>query len=264
MPTRYPTSRSIFHICIERPTRRHSHSWYPNQFLDSDSMSSDETFTSAKISQEDFDTIQNRIQLALAKHENIVKSWTASSARKGPTKTQEQLDVEDAALFRDEPPYLGVGAPIPSHYLVSDAERNNKLLRAKFFPTKGLRGSKPGVSGEKGASAKRALKAESSDEEPGRSSLGKAKKVRTTMARPAPDAVAEHKFMHKANDNDIENVKRDNLSIEKPSNVNNVSSLPQLSLAYFHLSILTTLATSPNMPRNSTKTTAHLQSLNSL
>ena len=98
-------------------------------------------------------------------------------ARKEPTKSEAELDAEDAALFRNEPPYLGVGAPIPSHFLVSDAERNNKSLRAKFFPGKGLKGSKPRDEEEKVASAKRALNEESSDEEGGRSSLGKGEEV---------------------------------------------------------------------------------------
>lgn len=154
-------------------------------------MSTEDAPKSAKTSQEEFDVIQNRIQLALAKRENIIKSWTAKSSRKEPTKTQAELDAEDAALFRNEPPYLGVGAPIPAQFLVSDAQRNNKSLRAKFFPTKGLKGSKPRDSEEKVASAKRALNDQSSDEEGGRSSLGKAKKLKTTKAVPTTTAAEE-------------------------------------------------------------------------
>lgn len=136
---------------------------------------------SVQASREELDTISNRVAIALAKREKLIKTWTASSARKNePDKTQEEIDAEDAALFRNEPPYLGVGAPIPSHFLISDAERNNKTLRAKFFPTKGLKASKQRDAEEKATSAKRGLNEESSEDEGGRSSLGRAKKQKTS------------------------------------------------------------------------------------
>jgi len=141
---------------------------------------------SAKASKEEFDVISNRLALALAKRESIIKSWTASSSRPRPAeKTQAELEAEDAALFHNEPAHLGVGAPIPSHFLVSEAERNNKSLRAKFFPPKGLKASKARDAEEKAASMKRGLRDESSDEEEGRSGLGRAKKqkVRPTSTK---------------------------------------------------------------------------------
>jgi hypothetical protein len=150
-------------------------------------MISEAPLKSAKASKEEFDLISNRLALALAKRESIIKSWTASSSRPTPPpKTQEELDAEDAILFKNEPAYLGVGAPIPSHFLVSEAERNNKSLRAKFFPTKGLKASKARDAEEKAASAKRGLKEESSDEEEGRSGLGRAKKLKTKVSPSEP------------------------------------------------------------------------------
>ncbi|KAF8864425.1 hypothetical protein BDZ45DRAFT_37588 [Acephala macrosclerotiorum] len=135
----------------------------------------------AKQAKEDFAVISNRLAVAFAKRESLIKSWTASSSRpQPPTKTEEELEAEDAILFRNQPQYLGVGAPIPSHFLVSEADRNNKSLRAKFFPTKGLKASKARDAEEKAASAKRGLKEESSDEEEGRSGLGRAKKLKMT------------------------------------------------------------------------------------
>jgi len=129
-------------------------------------MATDEPPKSAKVSKEDFDVISNRIAVALAKRESLIKSWTASSSRpRDPEQTEAELEAEDAALFRNEPAYLGVGAPIPSHFLVSEAERNNKSLRAKFFPSKTLKASKARDAEEKAASAKRGLNDESSDEE---------------------------------------------------------------------------------------------------
>jgi hypothetical protein len=140
-------------------------------------MASEASTKSTQASREELDTISNRVAIALAKREKLIKSWTASSTReKEPEKTPEELDAEDAAIFKNEPPYLGVGAPIPSHFLISDAERNNKTLRAKFFPAKGLKASKQRDAEEKAASAKRGLNVDSSDDEGGRSSLGTAKK----------------------------------------------------------------------------------------
>ncbi|KAL3427631.1 hypothetical protein PVAG01_01140 [Phlyctema vagabunda] len=133
-----------------------------------------------KASQAEFDVIQNRIALALAKRESLVKSWNTSSTQASDsTKTEEELEAEDILHFRREPANLGVGALIPSHFLVSEAQQNNKSLRAKFFPLKGLRASKARDADEKAISAKRAKRDDSSDDEGGRSSLGKAKKQKT-------------------------------------------------------------------------------------
>lgn len=138
---------------------------------------------STQATREELDAISNRVAVALAKRERLIKSWTASSAReKQPEKTQEELDGEDAILYRSQPPYLGVGAAVPSHFLVSDADRNNRSLRAKFFPTKGLKASKLRDAEEKAASAKRGLQNEDSEDEGGRSSLGKAKKQKITKS----------------------------------------------------------------------------------
>jgi hypothetical protein len=178
-------------------------------------MSLEDSTKSISTSKEELDVISNRIAIALAKREKLVKSWTALSTRpKEPEKTQEELDAEDAALFRSQPPYLGVGAPIPSHFLVSDAERNNKSLRAKFFPTKGLKGSKSRDEEEKAASAKRGLIEESSDEEGGRSSVGKAKKRKTTADLPSKGTESEDKP-----------ITRNKVAKEKQSDVRTLSTL---------------------------------------
>ncbi|KAH7370636.1 hypothetical protein BKA65DRAFT_21675 [Rhexocercosporidium sp. MPI-PUGE-AT-0058] len=140
-------------------------------------MAPEESLKSAKASKDELAVISNRLAIAMAKREALVKSWTASSSNSRPEKTQEELDAEDAALFRNEPPHLGVGAAIPAHFLVNEAERGNKALRAKMLTTKGLKASKARDTEEKAASAKRGMRGESSDEEEGRSSLGRAKKL---------------------------------------------------------------------------------------
>ncbi|KAI9048070.1 hypothetical protein LZ554_007866 [Drepanopeziza brunnea f. sp. 'monogermtubi'] len=130
----------------------------------------------AKAAKIDTNVVLNRLAIAMAKREALISSWENSSSRK-PQKTQEELDAEDALIFRQQPPRLGVGAPLPAEYLVGEAERSNKSLRARFFPSKGLKASKARDAEEKAASAKRAQIEESSDEEGGRSSLGRAKKL---------------------------------------------------------------------------------------
>ncbi|KAK0122183.1 hypothetical protein ONS95_010441 [Cadophora gregata] len=149
-------------------------------------MAPDEALKSAKSSQDELAVISNRLAIAMAKREALVKSWTASSSRTEPEKTQEELDAEDAALFQSAPPYLGVGAAIPAHFLANESERGKKALRAKLLTTKGLKASKARDVEEKAASAKRAMREESSDEEEGRSSLGRAKKLK---GRPKPASV---------------------------------------------------------------------------
>ena len=200
-------------------------------------MSTEDTPISVKTSKEEFDIIQNRIQLALAKRENLIKSWTASSSRREPTKTQEELDAEDAVIFRNEPPYLGVGAPIPTNFLISDTERNTRSLRAKFFPSKGLKGSKPRDLEEKAASVKRLLNDESSDEDGGRSSLGKAKKLKTTKTTVTPTEEVKKEIKYKTDEDEIElepkvkskpGVAQDG----KVQNVSTFSSFLQLPLTF--------------------------------
>ncbi|CAG8952082.1 hypothetical protein HYFRA_00000820 [Hymenoscyphus fraxineus] len=138
---------------------------------------------SVGLSKEEYEIITNKIAVAIARHEEVVKGWIAQSARsKEPRKTLEQLQAEDAELFRPQPPRLGIGCPIPAHFLKSDAEIGNTSLRAKLLPSKGLKASKARDAEEKAASAKRGMREQSSDEEEGRSGLGRAKKQKTKVA----------------------------------------------------------------------------------
>ncbi|KAH8674727.1 hypothetical protein BGZ60DRAFT_277549 [Tricladium varicosporioides] len=143
---------------------------------------------SAKASKQEFDIISNRVALALAKRESLIKSWTTPAARsEAPTKSLEELEAEDAILFHNEPAHLGVGAPVPAEFLASDVGRSRKSLRAKFFPVQGLKASKARDAEEKAASAKRGIVDESSDDEEGRSGLGRAKKQRKSSLQDALD-----------------------------------------------------------------------------
>lgn len=131
-----------------------------------------------------FDVLQNRIAVALAKRQRLIKSWTASSSRpRPPPKTEEELEKEDADLFRFEPPHLGLGAPIPKEFLDGGDKRkeisSNTKLRHLMLGNKsaGLQPSKPRDALQKTNGMKRGIKEQSSDEDEGRSSLGKAKKL---------------------------------------------------------------------------------------
>jgi len=191
-----------------------------------------ESDKSIQASKEELEVISNRIQIALAKREKLIKSWTAKSARaKEPEKTEEELEAEDAALFRSEPPYLGVGAPIPSQFLITNSERQNKSLRAKLLPAKGLKASKQRDEEEKAASLKRGLQDDSSDDEGGRSTLGKAKKRKTSApSRPRAD-LKNTKLNAKSTDPEVKIHSKDKVQPKDSA----VSSFPNFMTAFLIL-----------------------------
>lgn len=124
----------------------------------------------------DVDAFFNRIDLIMAEKEALVRSWTAQSKTIWPIvrKTAAELKAEEDEMFRPQPPYLGVGCPIPEGYQAEDEEDTKFTARAKFGM--GLQASKRRDAEEKAESAKRAARDESSEIEGGRSSLGKKKK----------------------------------------------------------------------------------------
>ncbi|PQE04326.1 hypothetical protein CJF30_00010109 [Rutstroemia sp. NJR-2017a BBW] len=126
----------------------------------------------------------NRIQMALAKREAIAEKILAKYPTERRRKTQEEIDADDAYWFG--PPGPGNQSidedPAFQRFLKPVEERNKKSLRDRILPAKELKASKARDAEEKAASAKRALAVESSDEEEGRSGLGKAKKLKTAHA----------------------------------------------------------------------------------
>ncbi|KAG9238294.1 hypothetical protein BJ875DRAFT_451589 [Amylocarpus encephaloides] len=155
-------------------------------------MSADEEKKPVGLSKEQYDVITNKIAVAMAKHEAVVAGWIAKSARANePRRTQEELEAEDRALFQPQPPRLGLGCPIPARFLKDNAESSNKELRARLFSSKGLKAAKVRDADEKAASTKRGLRDQSSDEEEGRSALGRAKKQRTKAAVEARESSAK-------------------------------------------------------------------------
>jgi len=126
---------------------------------------------SVGLSLEELDILDNKVAIALARHEEIVNGWIKASNRppKPPIMTDEEIEAQISNYG------LGTGGGTS---MEDAAELGNKSLRAKFLPSKTLKASKARDAEEKAASAKRGLMVESSDEEEGRSSLGKAKKCK--------------------------------------------------------------------------------------
>ncbi|CAD6505624.1 BgTH12-01114 [Blumeria graminis f. sp. triticale] len=141
-------------------------------------MTSEISDSKIKPLQVDYDIVSNRIAAALAQRESLIKSWTKSSLdHKISNGIEVQNDSEDDILSQAKYPRLGLGAPIPSQFLVSDVERNNNSLLAKFGVSKTSSAGKRKAREQKpAASTLRDSRNDSSDEEPGRSSLGRAKK----------------------------------------------------------------------------------------
>ena len=136
---------------------------------------------------EKLEALRNRVEAHMAEKTAIVNTWIPKEVLAN-IKSDEELAAEEAELFRHNLPHLGVGAPLPAEYLISEEERNNKALRARFFAPKHLKASKKRDAEEKAASLKRGMREDSSDEDVGRSALGKSKRPKTT-ARPVHFAV---------------------------------------------------------------------------
>ncbi|OBT67959.1 hypothetical protein VE03_02544 [Pseudogymnoascus sp. 23342-1-I1] len=151
---------------------------------------------------ENLEAIQARIDLAIAKQDAIVKSWVDKfdTTKCAPSKTQEEIAAWDAELFNPMPSNLGLGAPIPKEYLNGDMNRkdisgNSKLRSLMMGKKAGLQAAKPRDAEEKASSMKRGLKDDTSDEEEGRSNLGKSKKAKREVAKAAALKTAAFKVV---------------------------------------------------------------------
>lgn len=132
------------------------------------------------LSIEELDVIDNKVSMALARHEEIVNGWMKASniTPKPPVKTENEIDAQIIG---------NAGGKISSsRFLKAPAGLGDKSLHARLLPSKTLKASKRRDAEEKAASAKRALREESSDDEEGRSGLGKTKKPRSQSRIPEP------------------------------------------------------------------------------
>lgn len=145
-----------------------------------------ETSTTKNPSQARVDALHAVFDVANAEQEAKVRSMLAKNGWRYTPKSKEEEEAEDADLFAPQVPNLGLGFPIPKQFLDGDFKRkdiasNDKLRQLITGKKGGFQASKPRDAQEKAGSAKRGLKAESSDEEEGRSALGKAKKTKTSV-----------------------------------------------------------------------------------
>lgn len=137
-------------------------------------MTLEQAQNSVKYSSEDYNTLRNQILLSLAQRESVIKKWTAPSSHLlPPAKNQEEFDAEDASLFQNQPPHLGVGAQITSDFSMSEIDRNDKSLRTKLLGSKSSATKKVKDTRER---VDKPSRDDYSDDELGRSSIGKMKK----------------------------------------------------------------------------------------
>ncbi|TQS34006.1 hypothetical protein Golomagni_05631 [Golovinomyces magnicellulatus] len=137
-------------------------------------MSLEDTTRPKKFPREDYDVISNKIGVLLSQRESLVRSWYSTP----PAKIEEGFDDDDAVLFCNQPGHFGIGVSIPSNFLLLRSKilvaRNTKDTNNKVTPMKNI--SRDG----------------SSDEELGRSSLGRLKKQ--TQSRSAEKSLPDKMF----------------------------------------------------------------------
>ncbi|RKF82343.1 hypothetical protein GcM1_172004 [Golovinomyces cichoracearum] len=129
-------------------------------------------------SREKYDVISNKIGVLLSQRESLVRSWYSVP----PARKQEEFDADDAVLLCNQPGHSGIGASIPSNFFISEAERSKKTLRSKLLESKNLVARKTKDTDDKVTPLKKISRDDSSDEELGRSSLGRSKKQKLSRS----------------------------------------------------------------------------------
>jgi hypothetical protein len=163
----------------------------------------------------DYNQVLSRVSLALSKQNDFLKTFRASrqaaigssgsagagyysalsgsANRRGHAKTTAEVDAEEAELRAEAamPPNAGIGLQVSKESLTA--------AQAKSDLSRKLLGKRSGDSDARGAAAKKQKAEESSDEEEGRSGLGRKKSSKNTLElRPADEAVVgvEHGIAH--------------------------------------------------------------------
>ncbi|KAI4127897.1 MAG: hypothetical protein LQ338_002982 [Usnochroma carphineum] len=150
------------------------------------------------------DIILNRANVALAKSQRLVASWLPPRTEEEVKNaiTEEEMEKEEQEMFTPVPELLGLGAKVPNDFKDADMKRQNSssndLLRRQLLgkdrskvqnngvhrqgDQRGLGGVLHVGSKPRPAPAKRKVEDVSSDEEGGRSSVGKRKHLETAKA----------------------------------------------------------------------------------
>ncbi|OBT55513.1 hypothetical protein VE04_03490 [Pseudogymnoascus sp. 24MN13] len=212
---------------------------------------------------ENLEAIQARIDLAIAKQDAIVKSWVDKfdTSKCAPSKTKEEIEAWDAELFNPMPSNLGLGAPIPKEYLNGDINRkdingNSKLRSLMMGKKAGLQAAKPRDAEEKASSMKRGLKEDTSDEEEGRSNLGKSKKAKREVAKAAALKIIASKAVKQSKPLPLQQKASTSKAVDQSddedsrstSHTPKADSKPKITKLTETISSTTSISETPNIP----------------
>ncbi|KAL7276929.1 hypothetical protein RUND412_000073 [Rhizina undulata] len=151
------------------------------------------------------DVIQARISVSIAQARRLVSSWLPPPTPEEilATRSDEQLAKEDEEMFKPMPPRLGLGAPIPKDFLDGDSKTSKEFTSNDKLKRK-LMGRKAAATSDKAKFSvaahclskpmprTNATGEESSDEDEGRSSLGKSKRRKVKAEEQADEQADEN------------------------------------------------------------------------
>lgn len=103
---------------------------------------------------------------------NFVAAWGYGEI------TKEQREAEWKELQQSEPPHLGLGASVPQDWNAGDGTDARKWQNASLRKNMGLQASKPRKANDKPTDAAGKASEDSSDEEEGRTGLGRTRKTK--------------------------------------------------------------------------------------
>lgn len=165
------------------------------------------------LSLEELNILDNKVAIALARHDEIVNGWMKASNRppKPPVITDEEIEAQ--ILVNSG---VSAGGETSTKSRKHSTALGTKSLHAKLLPSKTLKASKARNAEEKAASARRGLRDQSSDEEEGRSGLGRAKRRK---AEPGQRSVPSPSPQHTNSDQGSQLTFRDAQQVEGDSQV---------------------------------------------
>ncbi|KAI5794473.1 hypothetical protein DFH27DRAFT_502970, partial [Peziza echinospora] len=141
------------------------------------------------------DVLQAQISVSVSQARDLVSSWLPALPAQSSTATPELAgsEADDSTVFRALPPRLGLGAAVPNHFYDEDSKlrrdiSSTDLLRRKMMGSKrqtaqtldkssSARPSRPHQQNRKGRDGSE------SEEETGRSALGKSKRQKTKESK---------------------------------------------------------------------------------
>lgn len=123
----------------------------------------------------DWEAKLNQIDAILARNRAIVASWGFGEV---PVATKEERDAEWKELQQNEPPHLGLGCPVPKDWKAGEDTEARKWQSTSLRKNMGLQVSKPRKANDEATNTAGRTGKDSSDEEEGRTGLGRIKKAK--------------------------------------------------------------------------------------